>query len=255
MNAQPSASQIISHRGGAFLWPENTLTAFRNTLALAVEQAECDIHLTRDGVPVVIHDATAERTTDGRGPVGAMTAAEVAALRIRGAGDCGVPTLAEVAALFAGGPMLLRVEIKPDPSDSPYPNVVERVLAALGPARKNTILIAFHAPTVAAAWAAGGLAGAAWLLEPATLRDLGPVGAAAVTLGYGLPSAETRIDSADAAYVGAMRRAGLGCGVWGANHGGTIDRALALGLDAFATDDPALAIGRRALFLGSQGAE
>ena len=159
MTATASPGSIISHRGGSFLWPENTLVAFRNTLALPVEQAECDIHLTRDGVPVVIHDAMAERTTDGRGPIGAMTAAEVAALRIRGAGDCGVPTLAEVAALFASGPMLLRVEIKPDATGTPYPDVVARVLAALGPARGKSIMIAFHAPTVAVAWAAGGGAG------------------------------------------------------------------------------------------------
>lgn len=248
----PINSHIISHRGGAFLWPENTLLAFRNTRGLPVEQAECDVHLTRDGVPVVIHDATASRTTDGLGPVGAMTAAEVAALRIRGAGECGVPTLAEVAALFADGPMLLRIEIKTDITGAPYPDVVPRVLAAIGQARRNSIIIAFHAPTVAAAWAAGGLAGAAWLLEPATLRDLGPSGAAAVALAHGLPAAETRIDVADAGYVAAMRQAGLGCGAWGANHAGTIDRALGLGLDAFATDDPALAISRRAAFRGAQ---
>lgn len=249
MSSARAPGAIISHRGGSFLWPENTLLAFRNTLALPVEQAECDIHLTADGVPVVIHDATADRTTDGRGPVGAMTAAEVAALRIRGAPELGVPTLAQAAALFAGGRMLFRVEIKTDPAGTPYPDVVPRVLAALNGAgaRDRAVIIAFHAPTVAAAWAAGGLAGAAWLLEPAALRALGAAGAAAVTRAHGLPAAETRIDAADADYVAAMRAAGLGCGVWGANHADTIDRALALGLDAFATDDPALAIGRRAL--------
>ncbi|WP_431283822.1 glycerophosphodiester phosphodiesterase [Humitalea sp. 24SJ18S-53] len=241
---------IISHRGGSFLWPENTLVAFRNSLALPVEQAECDIHLTADGVPVVIHDALAERTTDGRGPIAAMTAAEVARLRIRGAAEVGVPTLAEVAAHFAGRRMFFRVEIKADAAGTPYPDVVARVLAVLdgAGARDRSIIIAFHAPTVAAAWAAGGLAGAAWLLEPGTLRDLGPAGAAAVAVAHGLPAAETRIDGADEAYVAAMRAAGLGCGAWGANHAATIDRALALGLDAFATDDPALAIARRAMF-------
>ncbi|PZW44730.1 glycerophosphoryl diester phosphodiesterase [Humitalea rosea] len=240
---------IISHRGGSFLWPENTLLAFSNTYAMPVEQVECDVHLTADGEPVVIHDALADRTTDGRGPVAAMTASEVARLRIRGAGQLGVPSLAAVAALFARGRMLLRVEIKPDATGRPYPEIVPRVLSVLVDAGMlgRSLIIAFDAPTVAAAWRAGGLAGAAWLVEPATLRGLGVAGVAAVALAHGLPAAETGIAAADAAYVAAMRAAGLGCGAWGANHAETIDRALALGLDAFATDDPALALGRRAL--------
>jgi len=239
---------IISHRGGSFLWPENTLLAFRNTLALPVEQAECDVHLTADGEAVVIHDAMAERTTDGRGPVAAMTAAEVARLRIRGAGECGVPTLAAVAGLFSAARMLLRVEIKADQSGRPYPEIIPRVLSVLDAAGMlgRSLVIGFEAPGVAAAWAAGGLAGAAWLVEPATSRSLGAEGVAAVARAHGLPAVETHIAAADAAYVAAMRRAGLGCGAWGANHADTIDRALALGLDAFATDDPALALGRRA---------
>ncbi|MFC7609270.1 glycerophosphodiester phosphodiesterase [Teichococcus aestuarii] len=81
---------MVSHRGGAFLWPENSLEAFRNTLSLAVEQAECDVHLSADGVPVVIHDATLNRTTEGDGPVAARPAADLAATRLRGAG-AGVP--------------------------------------------------------------------------------------------------------------------------------------------------------------------
>ena len=62
-------TEIASHRGGALLWPENSRLAFEQTAKLAVEQVEFDVHPTRDGQLVVIHDDTLERTTDGKGPV------------------------------------------------------------------------------------------------------------------------------------------------------------------------------------------
>ena len=77
-------TEIASHRGGAFLWPENSLLAFRNALALPAEQLELDVHLSADGVPVVMHDATLDRTTDGSGPVRAKTTAELRRVRLRG---------------------------------------------------------------------------------------------------------------------------------------------------------------------------
>ncbi len=72
------APLLFAHRGGARLAPENTLEAF----ALAVEQwgadvLETDVQLTRDGIPVVIHDPTVDRTTEGEGPVGALTLREL----------------------------------------------------------------------------------------------------------------------------------------------------------------------------------
>jgi glycerophosphoryl diester phosphodiesterase len=72
------ARLVFAHRGGAKLAPENTLPAFDHGLACGADGVECDVHLSRDGVPVIIHDATLERTTDARGPVTALTAAELA---------------------------------------------------------------------------------------------------------------------------------------------------------------------------------
>ena len=69
---------MFAHRGGAKLAPENTLIAFANGLACGADGLECDVHLSRDGVPVVIHDATLDRTTDAKGPVSALTADELA---------------------------------------------------------------------------------------------------------------------------------------------------------------------------------
>src|SRR5437763_12173008 len=72
--------QVFAHRGGAALRPENTIAAFDHGLALGADGIEFDVHLSRDGVVVVHHDATLERTTNGRGRVAARTAAELAKL-------------------------------------------------------------------------------------------------------------------------------------------------------------------------------
>jgi glycerophosphoryl diester phosphodiesterase len=67
----------IAHRGGSRLRPENTLAAFDHAMTLGVDGLECDVHVSRDGDVVVIHDATLDRTTDATGPVSARSADEL----------------------------------------------------------------------------------------------------------------------------------------------------------------------------------
>ncbi len=107
----PARPLVIAHRGGAGLWPENTLYAFEHAKALGVDCLELDVRSTSDGVLVVMHDATVERTTDGTGRVADMTLAELKGLDagyrwtpdggrsfpLRGRGIT-VPTLEEVFA-------------------------------------------------------------------------------------------------------------------------------------------------------------
>src|ERR1700694_3300374 len=68
---------VFAHRGGGALAPENTLAAFDNGLALGADGLELDVRLSRDGVVVVHHDATLERTTNLRGRVADWTADEL----------------------------------------------------------------------------------------------------------------------------------------------------------------------------------
>ena len=76
----PGLPPVIGHRGAAARAPENTLEGFAVAAALGVRWVEIDVMLTADGVPVLIHDETLERTTTGRGRVAAHTLAEIEAL-------------------------------------------------------------------------------------------------------------------------------------------------------------------------------
>jgi glycerophosphoryl diester phosphodiesterase len=112
----------FSHRGGAERWPENTLLAFEESLALGITYLETDVHMTRDGVLVAHHDETVDRTTNGRGRIEDFDYADLSRLDagyrfsfdgehfpFRGEGLF-VPTLSDVFAL--SGKLRLNVEIK-----------------------------------------------------------------------------------------------------------------------------------------------
>jgi glycerophosphoryl diester phosphodiesterase len=109
--------QVFAHRGGAALRPENTIPAFDHGLALGADGLELDVHLSRDGVVVVHHDPTLERTTDGRGPLAALTADELARLDagyhfdgFRGAVG-GVPTLEEVLRRYRSAWLIIELKV------------------------------------------------------------------------------------------------------------------------------------------------
>lgn len=119
---------VMAHRGGRQLWPENTLYAFQQATALGVEVLEMDVHSTRDGAIVLLHDETVDRTTDGTGSVQDFSLTELQALDAgyqwsaddgasfpyRGQG-IQIPTLAEVFQALPGYPM--NIEIKQSQPD------------------------------------------------------------------------------------------------------------------------------------------
>jgi len=72
--------EIIAHRGYSGRAPENTLVAIEAAIAAGADAVEFDLHVTRDGVPVLFHDATLDRTTDGEGPLSERSHAEIRSL-------------------------------------------------------------------------------------------------------------------------------------------------------------------------------
>ncbi len=109
---------VAAHRGGAALWPENSLLAFRNAEALGVDFVETDVHLTSDGEVVVLHDPKLDRTTTGVGAVAERRLADLASIRLRAADgtptDEPVPTLAQLLDLLAPSRVKLLLGVKLD---------------------------------------------------------------------------------------------------------------------------------------------
>lgn len=108
--------QIFAHRGARFAAPENTLAAFQAALDMGADGIELDVHCSKDGDLVVIHDFDVDATTDGHGPVASYTTAELAGLNASAHFDgtfarTGLPTLAQVFDLV-GDRCRVNVEIK-----------------------------------------------------------------------------------------------------------------------------------------------
>ena len=131
-----SAPLAISHRGGAGLWPENTMEAFSRSVALGYRWIETDLHLTSDGVPVCFHDPTLSRTTNGQGEIKDLAWGEVQELDAgyhhhpdRGfpfrAQGVRVPSLEEVAGAFPDLHMVL--ELKADHTEEPVLRLIRRM--------------------------------------------------------------------------------------------------------------------------------
>jgi glycerophosphoryl diester phosphodiesterase len=240
-------TDIVSHRGGTFLWPENSLEAFENSLTLEIEQAECDVHLSADGVPVVIHDTVLQRTTEGQGLVSVLSTEALHSTRLRGGRGGTIPLLSEVAALFKGQKMQLQVELKPDPTGRVPRALMDRTLEELDRAgiRQQCRIITFDAEAAAAATRLDSLAGVIWLFEHRLLMAIGAEGVIAIAKAYGFDMIETEVAALNPELCGRFRAAGLRLGVWGANHAESLEKAFALGLDAVATDNPVLAARMR----------
>ncbi len=118
-----SARPVIAHRGASGAAPENTLAAFELAVRQGADAFELDVRLTADGVPVVLHDPTLERTTDRSGPLAALRVADLkdidAGARFtldRGktfpfrAADVRISTLTEILRRFPEMPVLLEIK-------------------------------------------------------------------------------------------------------------------------------------------------
>lgn len=122
----------IAHRGASAYAPENTMAAFEKAVEMGADYIEVDVQMSRDGVPVIFHDDTLERTTNGEGSLSVYTLEELKSLDAGSwfdkefAGET-IPTLDEVLAAY-GGRIKILVELK---SPELYPGIEEKVVEAL----------------------------------------------------------------------------------------------------------------------------
>ena len=243
------ASLVAAHRGGALLWPENSLLAFRNAVGLGADFLEFDVHLSKDGEVIVIHDAILDRTTTGTGPVRERTLAELRALRLRDRGGVvteePIPTLDDVVAIAAGGKRRMLLEIKPDDRRQRYPGIEEKVVAILDRhgVTGSTVVMAFERETWRRIRELRPDIAAGALYSPGMLRSM------RTTLQKEFESARmagVRViglhqDLVDASTVATARQNAMTLGVWTVNDAGALRRLIDLGAPIVITDRPDLA--------------
>jgi glycerophosphoryl diester phosphodiesterase len=255
-DAGPASSAgllVAAHRGGARLWPENSLLAFRNALALGVDFLEADVHLSADGEVIVLHDPTLDRTTTGHGAVRDARLADLAPLRLR-AGDGRatgepIPTLVQLLALLGGARAQLLLEIKIGPGRRRYPEVEEKTLALIRAAGvgERVVVTSFDADTLRRVRVLEPALRTALLVSRSRVeRDRVPAATAvrwATDVGAFQLGIEHRV--LDAGVIAAARRSGLKVAAWTVDEESDIHRVLALGADVVITDRPDLALRLR----------
>lgn len=232
-----SYPRIIAHRCGGALAPENTLAGLRLAARSSCRGVEFDAMLSRDGIPVLIHDETLERTTGGCGAVAALDAAQLQALD---AGACHhpafagerVPTLAAALALCAELGLWANVEIKPSAGREAETGAA---VAGLLTARWNGagVVSSFSAVALTAARAAAPDLRYALLVEqiPADWREQ--------TAALGCTALHCAAD-ADATMIAAVVAGGLAVACYTVNRRAEAEHLFAAGAAAVFTDRPDL---------------
>lgn len=243
---------VMAHRGGAGLWPENTMYAFKRAVEMGVDVLEIDMHSTSDGVLVIIHDDTLDRTTNGTGRVNFLSLAQLKALDAgyrwsqdggrtfpyRGQGIT-VPTLEEV---FSAFPLMrFNIDIKQaQPSlTSPFCRMIRasemtnRVMVA---SFKPEALDEFRQDCSGVATSAS----AADVLAFMALKTEPPEAASRVTLPQALqvPEYAGGRQVLTREFVDAAHRRHLEVHAWTINDEAAMRRMLDLGVDGIITDYP-----------------
>lgn len=236
--AAGEAAFIASHRGGGATAPENTLPAISAALAAGFDYVEVDVALTADRQPVLMHDATVDRTTDGHGRVSALTLAQVKSL------DAGiwfnaqyagtrVPTFAEFLDVLAASGHRALVELKGEWDAAAIESVVAEVTARK--LERRIAVSSFDARTLAMAEAASTVLPRLFILRHLP-EDVVRAATEASVRGL-IVDRRALLDRPEV--VDELHAAGIRVVVYTLNSDTQWDEVTALGVDGIVTDDPA----------------
>jgi glycerophosphoryl diester phosphodiesterase len=238
---------IVAHRGASSTYPENTLPAFEAAIALGAPVIELDVRLSADGVPVVMHDADVARTTDGVGLVHELTSGQLAALNAGTAEEpTPVPRLADVLVL-ASGRVGVAIEIKNNPGDPGYQadgeRAVELALAEVDRAgfQGPVLVLSFNPRSIDRAKSVAPDVATGFLTTD--LVDPREALAHVVRAGHDfhLPGSRVLLAVGER-FVAEAHEAGVRVGTWTIDDAEIIRRVIGWGVDAVATNDPALGL-------------
>jgi glycerophosphoryl diester phosphodiesterase len=243
---------VFAHRGGCDLGPENTLAAFDLGMAAGADGLELDVRLSSDGIVMVHHDDTLERTTSAAGPLKRLTADELARVdagcRFAGRGDfpfrsqgVGIPTLAQVLRRYPEARIIIEMKV----DSAAMGEAVARAVREAG-AVERVCLAGYGSRSAAAARAAlpGAAASAcfrevqlavyrSWLRWPVRHVPYGCFQVPEVSGGHRIVSPR---------FIRHSHQAGLKVQVWTVDEEADMRRLLDWGVDALITNRPDLAV-------------
>lgn len=244
---------IIGHRGASAVAPENTMAAFREALAVGADGIEFDVRLTRDRVPVVIHDSTLRRTGGVPHRVADLTWVEISKVDV-GSWFAGtfanetIPSLAELFKLFQSNNSTLYLEMKCDSPAGQRPLAEACVKTIDEHALKSRVVVeCFQLPALKILQEIDPDIKTVALFEPSftnpsvlsdqkIINQATGIGAAALALHHRL-ARESLVQKAKAA--------ALHVAVWTVDDPVWIERARAIGVDALITNNPAVMLSHR----------
>ena len=250
---------VFAHRGGCALGPENTVAAFDLGLAAGADGLELDAHLSSDGMPVVHHDPTLDRTTDVAGPVAARTVDELARVdagyRFRFDGGypfrgrhIGVPTLREVLDRYPGVPVIVEMKV----NTPAFGDAVARAVEAAGAVERVCVAGKGARAMGAARLGVPGMASSATRGEVRWALYRSWVGAPQRRAWYGsfqVPETARGTRIVSPRFIQSAHRAGLLVETWTIDDEADMARLLEWGVDALITNRPAEAVAARDAFV------
>jgi glycerophosphoryl diester phosphodiesterase len=236
-------TDIIAHRGGALLWPENSRAACRGAIALGVDEIQLDVHSLGDGGVAVIHDPLFDRTTDRRGPVGTVTTDVLASVRLDGSDTETVPELAEMIDIIRPTAVMLRLELKRDTSARRYPRLHERLAEMLlqTDMQHRTVISSFALDDLLDCKERVPAKAYVWLLSTAFLAANTPDEALAAALRHGVSGLGLRWHMLTPGFAKAVREFGMTLDLFGCDDVDAIAAALGARPDGLMTDRPDIA--------------
>jgi len=255
-----SRPRVFAHRGGCALGPENTLAAFDLGMAAGADGLEFDVHLSADGVPVVFHDSTLERTTNGAGPVSMLTSAELgqvdAGYRFMGGESefpfrnqgIGIPTLRDVLRRYPDIPVIVEMKVDRSEMGRQVANEIRKAGAAdrvcvAGYGALSIRVVRESLPEVATSACHGEVRMAlyrSWARCPSRRAPYG---------GYQVPEFAGSLRVVSPRFIRHAHQNGRKVDVWTVDERPDMERLLQWGVDGLISNRPDLAVQVRNEFL------
>ncbi len=255
-----SRPRVFAHRGGCALGPENTMATFERGLAAGADGLELDVHLSSDGVAMVCHDSTLDRTTDASGAINRRTAAELSRIDagyrwvdaagnhpFRGRG-VGISTLREVLHRFTDVPIIIEMKVdhpemgRAVAAEVRAASAVDRVCAAADGSRavQGAREALPEMATSATRWDVRLALYRSWAHWPVRRTEYG---------GYQVPETAGTIRVVSPTFIRHAHDAALEVQVWTVDEAADMKRLLAWGADALISNRPDLAVSIRDQFM------